>query len=275
MHPEDLKDDVNDSLPGAGFWALLNPHTGDLGDVRRTARGFSSDLTAIVECEKGPFFVKAMRNRPGGRRDSLIREALVNPFVVPLAPALKWQAENDEWIVLGFEAVEARGAKFDVDSPDLRAVVGLLGRIGELPLPGVAEGWAETRWNRFADDAADAALFEGGALLYTDINPSNFMIGEGRTWAVDWSWPTRGAAFIDPACLVVQLVAAGHSPEDAEAWADRCPAWVDADPRAIDVFASANLRMYQSFAERRPDAAWLKAMETTARSWAAHRGAPV
>lgn len=136
MHPEDLKDDVNDSLPGAGFWALLNPHTGDLGDVRRTARGFSSDLTAIVECEKGPFFVKAMRNRPGGRRDSLIREALVNPFVVPLAPALKWQAENDEWIVLGFEAVEARGAKFDVDSPDLRAVVGLLGRIGELPCPG-------------------------------------------------------------------------------------------------------------------------------------------
>jgi hypothetical protein len=262
---------MNDSLPGPEFWALLHPHTGDLGEVHRTARGFSSDLTAVVECEKGRFFVKAMRNRPGGRRDSIVREALINPYVVPVSPALQWRAEDGEWIALGFEAVAGRSSMFEPDSPDLPGIVSVLSRIGELTVPQVAEEWAETRWNRFTDDAADAALFEGGALLHTDINPSNLMIGDRTAWAVDWSWPTRGAAFIDPAILVLQLVAAGHSPASAESWAAHCPAWVNAEPKAIDAFALANLHMYEHLAQRKPDASWLAAMTTAARSWVNHR----
>ena len=234
-----------------------------------------SDLTAVVACEKGPFFVKAMHNRPGGRRDSIVREALINPYVVPISPALRWRAEDAEWVVLGFEAVEGRSSRFEPVSPDLPKIVGVLKRIGAPALPEVAEGWAETRWNRFAEDTVDASLFEGRALLYTDINPSNLMIGDQGAWAVDWSWPTRGAAFIDPACLVVQLVAAGHSAEAAESWAAECPAWTEADPRAIDAFARAQLRMYRRLAERRPDETWLVAMQTAIRSWLDHRNVPV
>jgi hypothetical protein len=98
------------------------------------------------------------------------------------------------------------------------------------------------------------------------------MIGEQRTWAVDWSWPTRGAAFIDPACLVVQLIAAEHTPEAAEAWAAGCTAWAGADPKAVDAFAAATVRMYWRFAKRKPDESWLTAMAVAAEEWTTYRG---
>ncbi|GDY45212.1 hypothetical protein SANT12839_060940 [Streptomyces antimycoticus] len=89
---------------------------------------------------------------------------------------------------------------------------------------------------------------------------------------MDWSWPTRGAGFIDPACLVVQLIAAGHSAKEAEGWASGCKAWMNADAAAIDAFAAATLHMSESHADRHPDAAWLADMADAARAWAAHRG---
>ena len=83
---------------------------------------------------------------------------------------------------------------------------------------------------------------------------------------------TRGAAFIDPALLVGQLIAAGHTPKAAEDWAADCTAWNDADPRAIDAFAVADARMWRTFSERRPEETWMQAMAEATRQWAAHRG---
>ncbi|WP_432036631.1 phosphotransferase [Streptomyces cucumeris] len=263
---------MSNSSPPQELWSLLHPYTGHLTDVERASRGFSSDLTALIRCERGPFFVKAMRNRPGGRRDSLVREALINPAVRQVSPALLWRAEDEEWIALGFEVVEGRPAAFGPGSPDLPAVVDTVNRICSLDLPEVARDWPETRWDRFARDEAEADLFRGDGLLHTDINPSNFVVGRHGTWAVDWAWPTKGAAFIDVACLVVQLIAAGHSAPDAESWAARCRAWENADPVAIDAFATATYRMYRSRARRFPDAAWLQDMVGATRAWTVHRG---
>ncbi|WP_242641028.1 phosphotransferase [Streptomyces kasugaensis] len=257
--------------PGPEFWNVLRPHAGNLVDFRPTSRGFSSDVTALITCEKGRFFVKAVRNRPGGRRDSIVRERLINPFVCPVSPALRWYAEDDGWIALGFEAVEGQSSDFAPDSPDLPAIVGILNRIRDLDLPNVAQNWREGRWDRFCANEAEAEILRGDALLHTDINPSNLLIGEERTWAVDWSWPTRGAAFIDPACLVVQLISAGHTAESAESWAAGCTAWKEADPKAVDAFAAATLRMHRAFADRTPDASWLRAMATAAQAWTDHR----
>lgn len=263
---------MSSSLPPEEFWGFLRPYTGPVTDVEPASRGFSSDLTALVRCEKGPFFVKAMRNRPGGRRDSLVREALVNPAVMPVSPALLWHAENEDWIALGFEVVEGRRADFGPGSPDLPAVVDTLNRISSLDLPEVARDWPEARWDRFALDKAEADLFRGDGLLHTDINPSNLIIGQNGAWAVDWAWPTRGAAFIDVACLVIQLIAAGHAAQGAESWAGRCQAWGDANPAAVDAFAAATFRMYRSRARRFRDASWLEDMAGAARGWAVHRG---
>ncbi|WP_049569169.1 hypothetical protein [Streptomyces sp. SBT349] len=252
--------------------ALIHSHTGEVTVTRRTERGFSSDLTAIVECEKGPFFVKAMRNRPGGRRDSLVRERVINPFVLPLSPELLWHAEDQEWMVLGFEVVDGRRADFGPGSTDLPVVVELLNRVRRLSRPEVARDWTETRWDRFAANEAEATWLRGDALLHTDINPGNVMIGSRDAWAVDWSWPSRGAAFIDPARLVVQLIASGRSAEEAESWAAGCAAWAEADPRAVDAFAAAEVRMLWTFALRRPEATWRRAMAEAAEIWTTHRG---
>ncbi|WP_228082869.1 protein kinase [Streptomyces profundus] len=236
-----------------------------------TERGFGSDLTAIVECENGPFFVKAMRNKPGGRRDQMFREKAINPFVRALAPAVLWSVEDTRWVVLGFERVEGRRSDLLPGASDLPTVVELINRVGEFALPEPALGWREERWDWWADEGAPA-FFRGDTLLHGDINPSNLLIGERRNWVVDWAWPTRGAAFIDPALLVTQLVAGGHSPEEAETWAAGCPAWSGADPKAIDAWAVAYARMTRVRALRKPDAPWLKAMADAIESWANHRG---
>lgn len=248
---------------------------GDVSSIERTARGFSSDVTALVDSEKGVFFIKAVRNRPGGRLDSITREMLINPFVRPLSPALRWYAEDEHWVALGLEAVDGRLSDFAPNSSDLPRAAELVGSLGELDLPEVARDWPETRWDRFARDEHEAELFKGDALLHTDVNPSNLLVGVRGMWAVDWAWPTRGAAFIDPAMFVVQLVAAGHSPESAESWASHSPSWTNADPRAVDAFAAAFVRMYRTFAARKPDASWLGAMAEAAQSWAVHRGVTV
>jgi hypothetical protein len=260
------------SDPGPEFWSLVRLHTGAVTAMRPAARGYSSDVTAVVDCEAGSYFVKAVRNVAGGRLESIIRERQINSYVDMVSPPLRWCVDQGDWYVLGFDVVDGRWPDFEPGSPDLTTVVQVLNRVAALPCPRLAREWPETRWNRFARSEEEAKLFEGEALLHTDINPDNILIGNGSTWIVDWSWPTCGAAFIDPACLVVQLVAAGHSAKDAEAWAGRCEGWVGADPRGVDAFAAASLRMYRSFATRSPEATWLGAMLDAAQAWADHRG---
>lgn len=219
-----LPDDLETLIP------LIQEHTGDITGITPAARG-NAATTLLAQTATGTHFVKAVPNRPGGRRESLVRERLINPFVVPISPAVRWHTEDDEWITLGFEVVEGRSAGFTSGSADLPMIIDLLNRIAELDLPDVASDWPETRWNRFVSDD-EAELFAGDTLL----------------------------------------IAAGHTAEAAESWAAGCKAWTSANPRAIDIFAEANLRMYRTFAERRSDEPWLKAMAEAAEEWAAHRG---
>ena len=53
-----------------------------------------------------------------------------------------------------------------------------------------------------------------------------------------------GAAFIDPACLLIRAIVTGHDAEQAEALAARCPGWP-----------------------------WKLAVARAARNWASHRRA--
>ena len=93
--------------PASEILSLVRDRTGPVTGIRRTTHGHSSDLTAIVECAEGPFFVKAVRNRPGGRRDSLIRERETGAALVPVAPPLLWDVEAEEWLTVMVRAYEA------------------------------------------------------------------------------------------------------------------------------------------------------------------------
>lgn len=251
--------------------ALIGPRTGEILDETRTERGHMSDYTGIVTSRSGRVFVKAMRS-PGRLASSMDREAAIGPFVGSVSPALLWQQRGRGWAALGFEYIpDTRHASFKPGSPDLPAVVAAVDRIGAIPLPGVASAWHETRYDRYAADG-EAELFRGSALLHTDINPDNLLIGpSGDVTVVDWAWPARGAACLDAAGLVIQLIAAGHGPAEAEGWATGCAAWAKADPAVLDAFARANARMFERF-EKIDPAPWRKAMTVSALAWAEHRG---
>ena len=62
---------------------------------------------------------------------------------------------------------------------------------------GQGSGQARQRWAAYVDRKADLDLIDGDALLHTDFNPLNLLLGPDRTSIIDWAWPTRGAAFID------------------------------------------------------------------------------
>jgi hypothetical protein len=181
---------MNDTLP-VGFRALIHPYTGDLTQVAPpVSPGYGADLTAVVRGEKGRFFVKGMRNRPGGRLDSLVRERLINPFVRPVAPALRWSAEDDAWTALGFAVVDGRPSDFVPGSPDLPAIVALLDRIADLPLPDVARAWTETRWDRYTAGPAEAELFRGDE-LHDQAGRVDERGAPGRPGPVDGPHPVR------------------------------------------------------------------------------------
>jgi hypothetical protein len=250
---------------------LIRPHTGRVKEVRTITNGFGVSTTFVASCETGEWFVKATPNKPGGNLDAAKREAAVNPFVRALSPAIRWRAEDEDWFVLGFEVVDGRTANIEPGSVDLPNIIEAVDVLSDIPLPEVAHGWEDTRWDRFATED-EQKLLRGDTLTHTDIHHHNVLISpdRNRTWVVDWEWPTRGSEVITPSALVVQLVAAGHSPADAEAWMARGKVWQRAAREAIDAFARANARMHQWFVEIRPDEDWLKAMLGAAEAWANH-----
>jgi hypothetical protein len=256
--------------PGSEFWELVRVHTGEIYDVRHTEHGSRADVTALVRGESGPVFVKAVREARGqGHVDSIGREAAINPYVP--SPKLLWTLRDSGWIVLGFKAVEGRESSFDPDSADLPAIVSVIDRVARAEVPTLAQEWTETRWDRYCD-GTDHLLLRGTALVHGDINPNNFlMAADGTATLVDWAWPTVGAAFLTSAGLVSQLIATGHSAKGAEAWAARCSSWTEADPKAIDTYAAATVRMWRSLADNSPDEGWMREMVKAAEAWTAHR----
>ncbi|MFI9153034.1 protein kinase [Streptomyces sp. NPDC053367] len=131
----------------------------------------------------------------------------------------------------------------------------------------------EQRFAEYVDTPADAELLSGEALLHTDWHPDNVLIVSGAARLVDWAWPTRGAPWIDAACWVVWLVSAGHTVPDAEQWAATTSAWSSASRRALDVFASAQERLWVGIAADASDVAWIQGLAAAARKWAAYRRA--
>jgi Ser/Thr protein kinase RdoA (MazF antagonist) len=189
-------------------------------------------------------------------------------------PQLLWEAEVDAWNLLGFAFLDGRHADYRPGSPDIAKVVATMGRLASVRCPDLPQlKQAERRWARYVDSGADLALLSGRTLLHTDYNPDNVIIQNETARLIDWAWLTKGAPFIDPACFVVRLVAAGHTPAEAEAWVGTHPGWNRENQRGIDVIAVALSRMWAEIASDEPSSAWKADIATSARAWAEHRHA--
>jgi hypothetical protein len=249
---------------------LVQERTGPVLAARTVSAGLNSHLAVVLGTVDGPLFIKGVRtDHPGVVRQH--REAMINPHVQPLAPQLRWQAEGAGWNLLAFAYIAgARHADHSPGSADLPAVVQVINRLQQIRCPDLPVKRAEQRWAAYVDDDTDLGLLAGTALLHTDFNPLNVLMTADGTWIIDWAWPTRGAAFIDPGCFLLRLMLGGHTAAQAEAWAAQFTSWRTTPNEAISVFASACARLYDEIAREDPQP-WKKRFAAVAQDWAEYR----
>ncbi|MFG2630034.1 phosphotransferase [Streptomyces sp. NPDC048473] len=232
--------------------------------------GFTPGLAVRLRCaDRGEVFLKAadlaLPMASHYRAEAVVGEHL--PSVI--APELWWSVESHGWIVNAFEAVLGGEPDLRPGSADLPGVLDVVGSLERelTPCPAPVGETGETlsllagHWERLAAAPAGpdawctarrARLTEmddrdllvkaaaGDTLVHCDLRADNMLVDTERVRVLDWSWAARGAAWVDAAFFVPQLILAGHSPAGAEAeLRARVPAWRAADPKALSMFAVA------------------------------------
>ena len=250
----------------------IEARTGRVRAVRTVNAGLNSQLGVVLDTDAGWVFVKGLRaDHPGAVRQG--REAMINPYVHAVAPRLRWHDQATGWDLLAFEYIDgARHADYSPGSPDLPRVISAMQDLAAVKCPDLPVKRARQRWAAYVDREADLDLLDGDALLHTDFNPLNILLGPDRVWIIDWAWPTRGAAFIDAACFLIRAMAAGHNASQAEALAGRCPGWQAAPSAAIDLFALVSARLYDEIARQDPQP-FKQCLASAADAWVRHRRA--
>lgn len=257
-----------DDLP-AETRANVEKHTGPIRSAVTMSEGLNSAVAVLVTTDSGDVFVKGLR-RAFPRRWTQDMEWMIGPYVAGFAPKPLWRVEDDEWDLIGFEGIDGLHASFDPGSPDVALVTDAMYLLGRIPCPDLALKTAESRWKPYMGDQGDLRWLVGDRLLHTDYNPLNVLIADGRALLIDWAWPTKGAGWIDPACLILRLMLGGHTAEEAEKVCTDLPAWRAAPAEGVNAFAGASLNMWEEIAQA-DSAPWKTAMAEAAEEWLQHR----
>ena len=244
---------------------LIEKETGPVRTVTELSEGRNSEISVIIRTDGDVTFVKG-RKAGHPRAWTQERERIINPLVRHISPALKWSAVNANWDLLGFEYIPGAHADYSPGSIDIPKVITTLLQLQEITCPDIDVKQADQRW---ASYTSTPDLLVGTSLLHTDWSPGNVLVN-GRAYLVDWAWPTRGAAWIDPACLAVWLIASGHTPRSAESWAAQIPSWQSAPASALDEFARVQALMWDGIAADSSEP-WTRNLARASRQWASHR----
>jgi len=252
---------------------LIERQIGPVVKAEPVTAGHNHQLAAILHTNAGVVFIKGVQTSDRrSRRQTL--EAAVAATVAATSPRLLWHLpDTGRWNMLAFEAVVgARHADLTPGAKDLDLVAEALHALGEtVSPPSLVTDRIEQRWAEHADPD-EAQLLRGEHLLHTDLRPDNILVGSGRAWIVDWSWPTRGAAWIDPACLTLWLIAQGHGPADAQAWMRTVPTARSVPAIALDAFTTINAGLWSSIAKDDPQP-WKTRLADASAEWVTHRKA--
>ncbi|HET9972437.1 MAG TPA: hypothetical protein VFQ68_29665 [Streptosporangiaceae bacterium] len=254
----------------------IEARTGPITGVRIVSAGQNSPLAAVIDARDGTVFAKGL---PSAHRRVITqaREAAVAPLVKEISPALLWHFDEAGWNVLGYQYAAGRHADYSPGSADLDRLVQFMDTLSAIKVPDDPGPFkrAEDRWKPYHDAPETAAVLAGPILTHSDWTPDNVLVSDRRAWLIDWAWPTLGAAWTDPACWVLRLMACGgHTAHEAERQASRLPAFQAADPAYVDLFAAANVRLWDEIA-RSSTSDWTTKMAQAAKSWAAYRQAPL
>jgi hypothetical protein len=250
-------------LPAAAR-AAVEAHTGPVLSADTAQAGVNSGIAATVRTAKTVLFVKGVpADHPQVRTQH--REAAINPYLPPASPRMLWHIQAGDWDLIGYQRLTGRHADYTPGSPDLPLVAHAVAELQATPCPDIELKRAEQRWSTYAG-SSDVSVLAGNTLLHTDLAPHNMLISD-RAHVIDWAWPTRGAAWIDPAVLILRLMEAGHSAAGADAWARASFAsWASAPPAAVTVFADASAAAWDEIARNDPQG-WKKNMARHAHDW--------
>lgn len=253
-------------LPPAVRTAIEH-HTGPVTAAESPSAGRNSDFSATLHTATGPVFCKAIADATGTRGHMHRHEATVNPLLPPtVAPRIRWKIEAEGWLILGFDHVPGRHTDLSPGSDDLAdvatTVLTLTEHLTHCPAkaPRLAEQWDRlAAWRRLAKspdpqldpwaanhldeliawEARGIEAADGDSLVHTDLHSYNILIDAKGAQVVDWAWSRTAAAAVDVAFLTARLIAAGHSPDAAERWADQLPVWSTLDRNTRTALAAA------------------------------------
>ncbi|MER6395722.1 phosphotransferase [Kitasatospora sp. NPDC001603] len=213
----------------------VQEHTGQVLGARSADVGVMSALASMLDTRDGPVFVKGT---PADSPSAWVyrHEARVTA-VAPLAPPVLWQTEGGGWLLYGYGALTGRHPDFAPNSPDLRLLVHALSVVSARPWPdGIGKKSLSDRLARFVPAGGEGA-FDGRMLVHTDAGEFNLLVTGSGMRLLDWALACPGPDWADAALLVPRLIATGHTPEQADRWARRVPAYRTADPDRLAVFA--------------------------------------
>ena len=195
--------------------------------------GDHAEIAATVIGTHGTVFIKAAHSDFGVRSlryELRVSEALSRSH----SPAVEWYFEAAGWLVVGFEHCDGPHADLSPGSPDLKLLRKALAALAETPAPDVPLFSPKARLG-FEHPAMD-----GDTLVHTDLGPANLIVTQRGLRIVDWAMATKAAPWVELATLTLWLISAGHTPQQAEQWLARQPAWHTADPKVLDYFATRN-----------------------------------
>ncbi|MEE4419564.1 phosphotransferase [Streptomyces bugieae] len=221
----------------------VEERTGAVLAAEPIADGLTCAVAARLVTGAGAFFVKGVPVEDGRGREAQRWEVTVSRQVGPASPVLRWQVVAGGWDLLVFDHVDGEHA--DLSGPSNRALVArVLRSVQGVAAPAGVPSFAD----RFADvlDEDQLALLSGDALLHTDTNPHNLLVGPGRAWLVDWAMPAAGPAWVDVAYTAVRLMEADVAAREALDWAGQFPSWRAAGPAAVEAFVTGTCRQWEA-----------------------------
>lgn len=250
--------------------AAISAFTGTIDAATTVSGGSNSAIAARLQTQQGAVFVKGIAlDHPQARTQK--REAAINPHLPRACPRIKWRLQLAGWDLIGFDVLNGRMADFSPGSADLELVIAALFELSTVSCPNIQDlKQATQRWAEYIP-AEILPLLAGDCLLHTDMAPDNILIDEEGAHLVDWAWPTRGAAWIDPAVWVIRLIDAGHTAAEAERWASRFPAFRAASTAALNTFADAHAHLWADIAIQDRHVGWKASMARSAHLWSTYR----
>ncbi|MFC6080969.1 phosphotransferase family protein [Sphaerisporangium aureirubrum] len=282
-----------DNIPAA-VRADIETHVGAIHHVTAIPAGLTAGTAARLDTPTGPVFVKALpADSPSARlyaREQHVNAAL--PTTVP-APRMQWGGHDHGWVTLVFDHITAHHTvSLAPDSEDLDGLLGLVATLGETLTPNPAPGVppvadniafllsrADTLLAHPPQDLQSLAAYQaaragfhldhlaGDTLLHADIHHANLIATAGQLHIIDWGLACQGAAWVETALLIPRLIAAGHTPQQAENLAEQIPAWKTAPEAAVTGLAAVWTLFREFVARNGPE----RIRESRARAAAAGR----